>query len=232
MPPRGSPMYSRLPYGAHVILLFVCCFAAFILIILVTFSSPFISSINFLRLPAASGPTTFGSFGWCAPGYCLPSQISYEYGTEVNKALTGAMFLWPMAVIFTFFTLLAILPLLFVHESRALRWIGNRQFFLFSADLATILVVTAWLFSIYGWSIAHRAFEVAGTDVHLGSAIWMGLVAAILMVIITFLNWPKDAWDGTETRATGQPGRGLPAPPPGTGYYHYKRTTREVVPRV
>ena len=37
------------------------------------------------------------------------------------------------AVIFTFFTLLAILPLLFVHESTALRYIGNRSFFVYSA---------------------------------------------------------------------------------------------------
>ena len=67
----------------------------------------------------------------------------------MDKALTGAMFLWPIgpfrgifdgsalimmiAVIFTFFTVLAILPLLFVHESRALRYVGNRTFFVFAA---------------------------------------------------------------------------------------------------
>jgi hypothetical protein len=47
--------------------------------ILNTFSSPFINSINFLRLPSPSGDTTFGSFGWCSPGFCLPNQVAYEY---------------------------------------------------------------------------------------------------------------------------------------------------------
>ena len=37
--------------------------------------------------------------------------------------------------------------------------------------MATLIVVIAWLFSIYGWSIAHRAFEEAGTPVHLGPGV-------------------------------------------------------------
>ena len=75
------------------------------------------------------------------------------------------------AVFFVFFTLLAILPLLFVHESRALRFVGNQMFFRYSAFLATLLTCLAWLFSIFGWSIAHRAFELANTQVRLGSAV-------------------------------------------------------------
>ncbi|EIW69681.1 hypothetical protein M231_06289 [Tremella mesenterica] len=219
-----------LPYGAHVIILFTLVFASLVLSILVTFSSPFISSINFLCLPAIGGDTTFGAFGWCSPSFCLPNKVAYEFGTEVNRALTGGMFLWPIAVIFLFFAFLSILPLLFVHESRALRFVGNRTFFLAFEMLATLITVTAWLFSIYGWSIAHRAFQEAATAVHLGPAIWMGLTAAICMLIVFVLGWPRDAWDGVATRARGGAGaRGLPGQ--GDGYYHYKRTTREVVPR-
>ncbi|ORX39855.1 hypothetical protein BD324DRAFT_615256 [Kockovaella imperatae] len=139
------------------------------------------------------------------------------------------MILWAIGIIPVFFTTLAILPLLFVHESRALRFVGNRVFFIFSANLAMIVVVTAWLLSIYGWSIAHRTFEVVPLEVHLGSAIWMGLTAAICLIIVYLCNWPKDAWDGYATKASGGRGRGLPTP--GNGYYHYKRSTREVVPR-
>ena len=67
----------------------------------------------------------------------------------MNRALTGAMFVWAVggsqqswsvvsgltiaAIVFSFFTVLAILPLLFVHESRALRYVGNRVFFLFAS---------------------------------------------------------------------------------------------------
>ncbi|GFZ46113.1 hypothetical protein JCM24511_04359 [Saitozyma sp. JCM 24511] len=172
---RGS-LSSRMPYGGHVILLFTFTFAALILStsvtimtnwrrsILITFSSPFISSINFLYLPSTSGSTTFGSFGWCSPGYCLQNQVAYE-------ALTGGMMLWAISIIFTAFTVLAILPLLFIHESRALRYVGNRAFFTYASDLSAMLVCLAWLFSVYGWSIAHRAFEMAGTEVRMGSAV-------------------------------------------------------------
>lgn len=51
------------------------------------------------------------------------------------------------------------------------------------------------------------------------------------MTRLYVLGWPQDAWDGDATRATGGVGRGVPANA-GNGYYHYKRTTREVVPRV
>ncbi|KAK8869816.1 hypothetical protein IAR55_000384 [Kwoniella newhampshirensis] len=229
MPPRWT---SRIPYGAHVIALFTLTFAALVLVILITFSSPFISSINFLRLPAAAGDTTFGSFGWCAPGFCLPSQVSYEYGTQVNKALSGAMMLWAIAFIFLFLTTLSILPLLFVHESRALRTVGNRTFFIVAMTLATALTVHAWTLSIFGWSIAHRSFELANVEAKLGSAIWMGLTAALCMIIVFIIRWPAEAWDGAATRANGGEGaRGVPHGVPSNGYYHYKRTTREIVPR-
>ncbi|RSH91983.1 hypothetical protein EHS25_009354 [Saitozyma podzolica] len=207
---RGS-LSSRMPYGGHVILLFTFTFAALILSILITFSSPFISSINFLYLPSTSGSTTFGSFGWCSAGYCLQNQVAYEHHLHHLHRPRHP-------------------PLLFIHESRALRYVGNRAFFTYASDLSAILVGMAWLFSVYGWSIAHRAFEMAGTEVRMGPAIWMGLTASLLMLIIILLSWPRDAWDGTATLASGGTGRGLPVPP-GNGYYHHKRTTREVVPR-
>jgi len=239
----GGSIASRLPYGPHTIILFTLTFAALVLVLLVTFSSPFISSINFINLPSASGSTTFGSFGWCAPGYCLPSKVGYEYGTQVNKSLTGAMLLWAISVIFTFFTLLSVLPLLFVHESRALRFVGNRVFFMYASELALLFVVASWVLSIYGWHIALRAFQEAGTKVHLGSANWLGLTAAFCMIIVGICSWPVTAWDSPAAVAQAAsaedgvvqvgPGsrRGLPVAPDNNGYYHYKRTVREVVPR-
>lgn len=68
------------------------------------------------------------------------------------------------------------------------------------------------------------------------------MTAAILMVMWVYslapsvyandrlaaLGWPVNAWDGVQTMADGGAGaRGLP----GDGYYHYKRSVREVVPR-
>ena len=61
-----------------------------------TFSAPFVASIHFLDLPTDDGSTRFGAFGWCSPGFCSDNSVGYEYGTQVNKALTGAMMLWPV----------------------------------------------------------------------------------------------------------------------------------------
>lgn len=66
--------------------------------ILCTFSSPFIPSISWLRNPSLAGDTTFGSFGWCSPDYCLQNRVGYEYGTQVNRALTGGMMLWAVGM--------------------------------------------------------------------------------------------------------------------------------------
>jgi hypothetical protein len=46
--------------------------------------------------------------------------------SEAEHPLTPAIF-------FVFFTFLAILPLLWAHDSKALRYVGNRQFFSWSA---------------------------------------------------------------------------------------------------
>ncbi|KAI9638279.1 uncharacterized protein MKK02DRAFT_42669 [Dioszegia hungarica] len=226
-----SSLTQRIPYGAHVIIIFVLSFAAFILVILTTFSTPFIQGISFLDVYTSSGLTRFGSFGWCNPGYCLPNLVSYEYAPQVNASLTGAMVLWPIAIIFTFFTLIAIIPLLFVHNSAALRYVGNSMFFKFSANLSAIITLVAWVMTIYGWSIAKRTFEAGGVGAVYGAATWLGLTAMLCMLIVAFLGWPHEAWDGKTTRANGGAGgRGLPGPG-GDGYYHYKRTTREIVPQ-
>lgn len=109
----------KFPYGAHVIILFVLSLASLVLI--------------WLKNPSLAGDTTFGSFGWCSPDYCLQNRVGYEYGTQVNKALTGGMMLWAMAIVFVFLTVLSVVPLLFVHENKALRTVGNRMFFLIIA---------------------------------------------------------------------------------------------------
>lgn len=40
--------------------------------------------------------------------------------------------------------------------------------------MSTLIVCTAWIMSIYGWSIARRAFELSDTDADLGPAVSFG----------------------------------------------------------
>jgi hypothetical protein len=51
----------------------------------------------------------------------------------VHVSVRCSLLIRKPAIIFVFFTLLATLPLLFVHESKALRYVGNKMWFSFSS---------------------------------------------------------------------------------------------------
>ena len=93
----------------------------------------------------------------------------------VSQAIVSHLHLWlpadASAIIFIFFTLIAIIPLLFVHNSAALRYVGNSMFFKFSANLSAIITLVAWVMTIYGWSIAKRTFEAGGVGAVYGAAV-------------------------------------------------------------
>lgn len=65
-------------------------FFSLALSILITFSSPFIATIYFLR----AGVVNFGAFGYKSPGFRSEDVLGYEYGLQVLNPLTNAMILW------------------------------------------------------------------------------------------------------------------------------------------
>lgn len=65
-------------------------FFSLALSILITFSSPFITTIYFLR----AGVVNFGAFGYNSPGFRSEDVLGYEYGLQVLNPLTNAMILW------------------------------------------------------------------------------------------------------------------------------------------
>lgn len=146
--PGSKAIRSKLGYGPHVMLLFILAFAAFILSqvpshippsrsdslsssLLITFSAPFIRGIYFLRAQS----TNFGAFGFVQPssGITSPSELGYEFGTQVLAALTRSMILWGILDVFLFFQLVGVVPLLWVHDSAALHAVANSTFFTYSS---------------------------------------------------------------------------------------------------
>lgn len=65
-------------------------FFSLALSILITFSSPFITTIYFLR----AGVVNFGAFGYNSPGFRSEDVLGYGYGLQVLNPLTNAMILW------------------------------------------------------------------------------------------------------------------------------------------
>jgi hypothetical protein len=150
----SKAIQSKLPYGAHVMILFIFAFTVFILSwvhlvlaspeantdivmlfrpysILITFSAPFIRTIYFLK----ASSTNFGAFGFAQPstGVTSTSALGYEYGTQVLSPLTSSMILWGILDVFLFFQLMGVIPLLWVHDSAALHAVANSTFFTYSS---------------------------------------------------------------------------------------------------
>lgn len=134
--------------------------------ILITFSSPFITTIYFLR----AGVVNFGAFGYNSPGFRSDDVLGYEYGLQVLNPLTNAMILWGIgelrillddlrrhsltsyycrtllhsaATAFAFFALISIIPLLWVHDSAALHAVANNTFFTYSSVSFSVKVISS-----------------------------------------------------------------------------------------
>ncbi|RSH88081.1 uncharacterized protein EHS24_000608 [Apiotrichum porosum] len=212
---------AKLPWGVHVLALFLFCFVGFVLSILITFSTPFIPPIAFLTAPTNESNISFGAFGWCSSVNCSNTQLAYEYSPYVNKSLTGAMFLWPIGSLLMLFTVLSILPLLLVHEAPGLRFVGNKPFFLLSSILAAAFVGIGWLFSLFGWNIARRSYAQTGVNAQLGPAVWMGLVAALFIIGVVAIGWPDVRYE--------RPDHAYERAPTTNGNVVQTTTTRRVV---
>ncbi|BEJ18204.1 hypothetical protein CspHIS471_0704810 [Cutaneotrichosporon sp. HIS471] len=166
-------LIARLSYQQQVQVLLALVLTSFLLITLVTFSSPFIPRINFLHIPSTTfihnPSTTFGVFGYCEAA--CTRAAAYEWCEAINASLTGTMLIWPICMGFTLFTTISIIPL-FIRK-------GNNQLFFFNLGVSTVSLFFAWLFSVFGWSVARRALVIEGQEADLGPSHWMGLAAMI-----------------------------------------------------
>ncbi len=87
-------MPSRYSTERHILFGLVLAFASFILLLLVTFSTPFIRSIYFLRQDSIR----YGLYGWCdeTTGYCF-RRYGYAWGDKlVDWLLKGSQVLVPL----------------------------------------------------------------------------------------------------------------------------------------
>lgn len=67
--------------------------ASLVLLVLTTFSAPFISSIFFLE--RAPGSTRYGAFGTCqGPGGCSKATLGWEGGDEFRMWMVRSLILW------------------------------------------------------------------------------------------------------------------------------------------
>ncbi|CAK9782279.1 hypothetical protein CC85DRAFT_325397 [Cutaneotrichosporon oleaginosum] len=212
----------QLSYRRHVALLVALVLSSLILVYvlsrncslstLITFSSPFIPSISFLR-----GPASFGVFGYCEDG-CMRGA-PYEWSPAINASLTGVMLLWPIcafvgeeqsnAGMASNFLALVVIGFSCVP--------GSQVPFYLAMGVSTTTMYLAWLLGIFGWSMARRGLAIGETKSELGS--WV-------------VGWPEPPVGVTErkTRRKTVRHRGHGPAQQTDEYYHYRRTTREFTP--
>ncbi|KAJ3557608.1 hypothetical protein NM688_g1387 [Phlebia brevispora] len=169
--------------------IFLLTVAACTLLILVTFSMPFIHDFYFVH-SSINGGIKFGLWGWCfdSDGSCTMKQFGYHFDPELIPILTKLFILYPIAAGLTLLTALTLLPVLFTTGYRwypfpLFAWMALLSFLTSGAALG---VATA------AWVIAVHRFHEAGNSANLvsGPCIWMsaGATAALLLVSINAAN--------------------------------------------
>ncbi|GBE87912.1 hypothetical protein SCP_1201370 [Sparassis crispa] len=164
--------------------MFLALFAATVLQILVTFSTPFIRVIYFLETLAFGG-VRFGLWGYCylSDNVCSPKSLGYTLKPEFSEAvLMQTLILIPISAGISILALLCLFPLLCFPR---LRYYPHPIFFLLTL-LACLTSLAAFIVMLVVFATVLSRLHAVGYTASFGPAIWMELSAAIVLVLVAF----------------------------------------------
>ncbi|PPQ81016.1 hypothetical protein CVT25_014524 [Psilocybe cyanescens] len=166
-------------YANPTFYVFLSTLAAFVLLILTVFSVPMVSTSYFLHSSQANG-VSFGMWGWCLDegDVCSPLQLGYTWEPEIAIPITKAFVFYPIAAVFTFLTMISMLPVLWVRTERS-----DKVFQVF-AWISFAFSSLAFLFTIGMWGVAKSKFEKRGFSATYGNLTWMSLAATLLLLVV------------------------------------------------
>jgi len=162
-----------------VFYVFATGIAAFILMMLTTFSVP-ISSLYFLYTSEALG-VRFGMWGWCLDegGICSgPLQLGYTWEPQLSNAITIALVFYPITAVSIILTMISLIPVANARSART-----DRVFLIF-AWISFASSIIAFSFMISMWSIAKYRFEQRGFSASYGPLPWLSLTATLLLLAV------------------------------------------------
>ncbi|EIN09867.1 pali-domain-containing protein [Punctularia strigosozonata HHB-11173 SS5] len=163
------------------ILPFIFTLAAFVLLLLVTISTPVVHAFYFVHADTGGG-VRFGIWGWCIDhGTCLSDRLGYRWDTQIIHSLTFTLVFYPIATGFTFLALLSLLPVLL---SKSLQMYPFPAFSLLSL-LSFFWSLLAFIVMIVLWAVAKSRFHDDGIKTTWGPLPWMSLAATIVLLGIT-----------------------------------------------
>ncbi|KZS92677.1 hypothetical protein SISNIDRAFT_455270 [Sistotremastrum niveocremeum HHB9708] len=161
---------------------FLLTFAAFVLLILCTFSVPLVSTFYFLHADIAGG-VKFGGWGWCLDnqGPCSGSaHVGYSWDPDIIVWLTKVMIFYPIG-----------LPKMFPSPIYSIL-----------ALISFITTFVAYIFTIALFVTAQHRFKRDGFHATYGPLFWMALVAMIILFLMTLNSGCGSVFRGRFGRAS------------------------------
>ncbi|KZT41805.1 hypothetical protein SISSUDRAFT_1042324 [Sistotremastrum suecicum HHB10207 ss-3] len=179
---------------------FLLTFAAFVLLILCTFSVPLVSTFYFLHADIAGG-VKFGGWGWCLDnqGPCSGSaHVGYSWDPDIIVWLTKVMIFYPIATAFTFLAAASLLPLLCTGRPKMF----PSPIYSILALISFITTFVAYIFTIALFVTAQHRFKRDGFHATYGPLFWMALVATIILFLMTLNSGCGSVFRGRFGRAS------------------------------
>ncbi|EMD33874.1 hypothetical protein CERSUDRAFT_117398 [Gelatoporia subvermispora B] len=161
--------------------MYLATLGALVLLVLVTFSEPFISTFYFLRTDA-SGGVRFGLFGYCfeATGMCTPKSLGYSFDPQLIGSLTTPLVLFPISAGLAAFAAFLLFFIICCHSW----WRHPHPTFCLVSTLAFLSSLGGLGVALYLFVTALVRFHKDGFSASLGPSIWLALGATVLLFAV------------------------------------------------
>ncbi|KAI1796899.1 hypothetical protein LXA43DRAFT_878862 [Ganoderma leucocontextum] len=164
------------------LLMFMATVAALVLLVLVTFSTPFIQQFYFLR-SSAEGGIRFGVLGFCRVlTETCTRQLGYQVNPPVVQPLPMLLILYPVAAGLTLLSALTLLPILFSRHRHPPRW--PYVLFALISTLAFLASGAALGVALYLFTITRDRFHAQQIEAAYGPSIWISVAATAVLLVV------------------------------------------------
>uniref|UniRef100_A0A8H7Y2Q9 Uncharacterized protein n=1 Tax=Psilocybe cubensis TaxID=181762 RepID=A0A8H7Y2Q9_PSICU len=106
-------------------------------------------------------------------------ELGFTWQPEIDNPITKAFVFYPISAIFTFLTMVSMMPVLCVRTERS-----DKVFRIF-AWISFAFSSLAFLFMIGIWGVAKSRFEKRGFSATYGNLPWMSLSATLLLLAVS-----------------------------------------------
>ncbi|ODN77304.1 hypothetical protein L198_08039 [Cryptococcus wingfieldii CBS 7118] len=180
----------------HILIGLIFSTFAFVCMIIVTFSTPFIKTIYFLFITNTNGDAThYGAFGYCEEesDSCSSSKVGYEppgpQNVDMPEWLLKTSILFGIAALLFFIAWITLILSLLRFKKFA--W--NPVYFRTSCVLAVLSAILAEIFALVLWVRAKHDFQGdgwVGWEAGYGAGLWIGLVGCIFGGLAAMIGGP------------------------------------------